>query len=514
LGGAMTLTKNGPGTLVVSNTTANDYDGQMTISGGTLKAGIATALGATNGGTVINGGTLDVNGFNLGLETITIQGTGANGNGAIANSGGAQQSAISRLTLAGDATINSLSNRWDVYNPGGGYLAGNGHTLTKIGTPDLYLKDAGDTALGNVVIAQGLLGFQGNISMGFAASNVVVYPGATLAFWAVTNYPLNKVLLMTNGTIFSGSGTNVFVGPVTLGGTNTVNAGSPLVLAGALGGSGGLVKIGASSLTLSNVTSYSGSTTVSNGILALSASTTLYTSPTVALASPGKLDVTASGSFSLGSAGAQTLRGNGTIDGSLAVGGSGTVVVGFTNAIGTLTVTNDVNLGGATYMELNRTNVLSGTNDQIASATVTLGGSLTVTNIGSALHAGDTFKLFKASGTLTGSFSAVNLATRDANNMAYTWTDNTFVDGSITVLTASSLVNTTPTNITVSVSGNQLTLSWPLDHTGWRLQVQTNSIDVGLRSNWVDVANSTATNLVNVPISGANGSVFYRMVYP
>ncbi len=75
-------------------------------------------------------------------------------------------------------------------------------------------------------------------------------------------------------------------------------------------------------------------------------------------------------------------------------------------------------------------------------------------------------------------------------------------------------VATNPTNITTSVSGNVLTLSWPADHIGWRLQVQTNSLSSGLGSGWTDVAGSTSVNSVNVTISPANGTVFYRMVYP
>jgi hypothetical protein len=59
-----------------------------------------------------------------------------------------------------------------------------------------------------------------------------------------------------------------------------------------------------------------------------------------------------------------------------------------------------------------------------------------------------------------------------------------------------------------------LSLSWPVDHTGWRLQVQANPVTVGLRSNWVDVAGSTSVNSITVTISPTNGSVFYRMVYP
>jgi hypothetical protein len=75
-------------------------------------------------------------------------------------------------------------------------------------------------------------------------------------------------------------------------------------------------------------------------------------------------------------------------------------------------------------------------------------------------------------------------------------------------------VNTNPTNIVFSASGGNLTLSWPADHTGWRLQTQTNSLAVGLSTNWVTVANSTTTNQVVVPIVPANGSVFYRLIYP
>jgi hypothetical protein len=75
-------------------------------------------------------------------------------------------------------------------------------------------------------------------------------------------------------------------------------------------------------------------------------------------------------------------------------------------------------------------------------------------------------------------------------------------------------VATNPTNITTAVSGNVLTLSWPADHIGWRLQVQTNLLNTGLGSGWTDVAGSTSVNSVNVTISPANGAVFYRMVYP
>jgi hypothetical protein len=63
------------------------------------------------------------------------------------------------------------------------------------------------------------------------------------------------------------------------------------------------------------------------------------------------------------------------------------------------------------------------------------------------------------------------------------------------------------------VSGNQLTLSWPTDHTGWILQAQTNSASVGLSTTWHDVAGSTATNQMIFTIDPANPTVFFRLKY-
>lgn len=74
-------------------------------------------------------------------------------------------------------------------------------------------------------------------------------------------------------------------------------------------------------------------------------------------------------------------------------------------------------------------------------------------------------------------------------------------------------VSLNPTNIVFSVSGQNVMLSWPQDHTGWMLQAQTNRLGVGISTNWVDVGNSTLTNQLVIPINLTNGSVFYRLIY-
>jgi hypothetical protein len=60
-------------------------------------------------------------------------------------------------------------------------------------------------------------------------------------------------------------------------------------------------------------------------------------------------------------------------------------------------------------------------------------------------------------------------------------------------------------------------LTWPLDHKGWQLQAQTNSVKVGISTNWANynpsTGPSTATNQVAIPIVLTNGTVFYRLTY-
>ena len=71
-----------------------------------------------------------------------------------------------------------------------------------------------------------------------------------------------------------------------------------------------------------------------------------------------------------------------------------------------------------------------------------------------------------------------------------------------------------PTNITAVLSGSGLTLGWPADHLGWRLQVQTNAMPTGLSTNWVTLPGTDLVTSTNLPVNPGNRAVFYRMVYP
>jgi hypothetical protein len=73
------------------------------------------------------------------------------------------------------------------------------------------------------------------------------------------------------------------------------------------------------------------------------------------------------------------------------------------------------------------------------------------------------------------------------------------------------LFNPSPTNIVVSSSNNQLTLSWPVDHTGWLLQ--SNSVGLMATNSWFTVPGSTATNQITITPNPNRTNVFYRLFF-
>jgi hypothetical protein len=78
------------------------------------------------------------------------------------------------------------------------------------------------------------------------------------------------------------------------------------------------------------------------------------------------------------------------------------------------------------------------------------------------------------------------------------------------------LVITAP-RLTNSVSNGTLTLSWPADHLGFRLLLQTNNLNLGVSPNlkdWGAVSGSTAVTTTNLSILPGYLDEFYRLVYP
>jgi autotransporter-associated beta strand protein len=320
----------------------------------------------------------------------------------------------------------------------------------------------------------------------------------------LTNYVSDGDAGFTNsGTMTIGgqntSGTNTFANPIILGWTP--NRGQCVTLLAAPGGTvdftGGLrrngtdaaagVSIGDATHTgvirLAGANTFVGATTVNAGTLLVNSS--LATGP-----------VTVAGG---------SLGGTGTINGPVTIQSGGTLSPGA--SVGTLTINNSLTLAGNILLEVNKS--LAPSNDLVVvggALTNAGAGILTITNLGPALAAGDTFRLFGKALPNAGGLTLNPV--RPALGLA--WVNQLEANGTLGV----AAVATNPTNLTSTISDGNLTLSWPADHTGWTLQVQTNSGNAGLGTNWVPLPASIATNLCVLPMSQAGASVFYRLTYP
>ncbi len=264
--------------------------------------------------------------------------------------------------------------------------------------------------------------------------------------------------------------------------TNTfLGAGNILVSGPILGATNGstvhLRKSGSGTLTLTANNTYGGLTAIGQGLLYLTGSIT----------STGGVSVAGG---SLGGTG--TINDNVTVQNSTASG-----------TIDALAVNGNFTISGPLAVDVNRSGLQSD-KPTVSGGITNLGsGSIVVKNLGAPLQAGDRFVLFNK--------AVVNGASMTVNGGGAQWNNNLATDGSITVLSA---LPTTPTNITFSVTGNNVSLSWPSNYQGWILQAQTNSLSTGLSTNWVDVAGSDSVTNANMTINPANGTVFYRLRLP
>jgi autotransporter-associated beta strand protein len=273
ISGIMGFTKQGSGTLTIS--TSNDFAGPIFVSAGILKASNASAFGTGAGTTVItNGATLDVNGMSLVTEPVRVSGAGISNNGVIINSGAQQTSALRDVTLLGDATFGG-TGRWDIRNTGGNAsldTLGQARSLIKVGTNQFSLVGVSvDSKLANIEVRQGVFSVETSTSgLGNPNNTLSVSNGATFQLYSLTAVPDKNILLAGGATFFNNSGANRFSGAITLQGNATINvAGSSLTLNDGIGGPGGLIKTGSSTLTVNGTSSYTGGTTLSAGKLEL-----------------------------------------------------------------------------------------------------------------------------------------------------------------------------------------------------------------------------------------------------
>jgi autotransporter-associated beta strand protein len=157
---------------------------------------------------------------------------------------------------------------------------------------------------------------------------------------------------------------------------------------------GGLTKAGPGTLQLTTAGTYAGSTLVSAGRL-------LVQNTNGSATGPGLVNVQGG-----------TLGGTGTIAGVVVVGPAGVLAPGSGGPLpGRLTLQSPPTLGGTHWLRIDR-NGGNPTCDRLllTTGTLTLGGTLVVTNMGAPLTGGEVFPLFGAA-AYAGTFAAMSLPT-------------------------------------------------------------------------------------------------------
>jgi hypothetical protein len=260
---------------------------------------------------------------------------------------------------------------------------------------------------------------------------------------------------------------------------------------------------GPGTLTLAATNTYSGTTTVSGSHSTLvimgknsAAATYLYNG---ALLVNGEIY---SPTFAWGG----NLGGTGVFYGPVTINSGGGLAPGASiGSVGTLTVNTNLIFGGRLVIDVNKS--LSPSNDFVVvsggltnTGTGSPGmGTLSVSNLGPALAVGDKFTLF--------SKPMQNGAAVAVTGSGATWANHLAVDGSISVTAVSRPA------LNFTQSGNSLQFSWDTSFGAFRLQAQTNSLNVGFTTNWGDYPGG-GTSPVTVPIGVTNGTVFFRLVSP
>ncbi len=346
LSGSGSLVKTGTGELTLSG--GNDYSGGTTIIGGTLTADHADSLGT---GAVANSGVLQVGEGEL-ENTLS-------GSGSLVKTG------TGELTLSGDNTYSGGTTI-----AGGTLTADHADSLGTGAIANSGVLQVGEGELENTLSGSGSLVKTGTGELTLSGDNS--YSGGTT---------------IIGGTLTADHADSLGTGAVANSGVLQVGEGE---LKNTLSGTGSLVKIGTGELTLSGDNTYSGGTTIDDGVL-IAANVNALSGGDVD--NSGTLMLDANGAFELANITTHT-------------GATTALAAGSTLGASQLTQedgsTLSIDLGAAT-------------DDAVITAdSVTLAGTLNVTGIGSVTDSWTpeayTYTLIDSDSAITSDFDDLTIA--------------------------------------------------------------------------------------------------------
>ncbi|HAF2403635.1 TPA: fibronectin-binding autotransporter adhesin ShdA [Salmonella enterica] len=408
--GSGSLVKTGTGELTLSGD--NTYSGGTTISGGTLTADHADSLGT---GTIANSGVLKVGEGEL--------------KNTLSGSGSLVKTSTGELTLGGDNTYSGGTTI-----TGGTLRADHADSLGTGAIANSGVLQVGEGELENTLSGSGSLVKTGTGELTLSGDNT--YSGGTT---------------ITGGTLTADHADSLGTGAIDNSGVLQVGEGE---LENTLSGAGSLVKTGTGELTLSGDNSYSGGTTITGGTLTADHADSLgsgdIANSGVLQVGEGELKNTLSGSGSLVKTGTGelTLSGdNNTYSGDTTIA-DGTLIAANVNALGSGNIDNSGTLmldangafelanvtthsGATTALAAGSTldagqliqengstlsiDLGAATDDAMITAdSVTLGGTLNVTGIGSVTDSWTpeayTYTLIDSDSAITSDFDNLTVA--------------------------------------------------------------------------------------------------------
>lgn len=193
------------------------------------------------------------------------------------------------------------------------------------------------------------------VNMGAIASgtlNTVQISGTNTAFTG--NWTNNQGTL----EIVSGSVNPLGSGAVVVNAANNTflsfNTTNNLVLANSIGGVGNVIKLNTNTVTLNGTNSYTGATTISNGVLQIGATSSITNSAVITLAGgSATLDVSAGGGLVMNDAASQSMNCNGTLIGNLTAATGNTLRFNLTPSTNDiLNITGSLTLSGSPSLAL------------------------------------------------------------------------------------------------------------------------------------------------------------------
>jgi len=505
LSGGATLTKTGTGKLTLA--TDNDFAGAVNVTGGTLEIGNNGGTGSITTTAVTNNATMTYNRTNAQTFAYNTRGSGVivKENTNVLSLGTAQ-------ALTGGITVNRGTLRWTA-----GSFGGTMTPTVTINTNGTMLTDATHAPGGgsSLFINRGtwLMNFEdykqnvsmvdGLIAWGGAGNGgdfrVGLSGGAGNFNLNVSNSVAGSTINMRVNTVVANNNLHINVARGAAANDLTFNHGIYNV--------GNLHINGNGIVRFNSNNAYSGLTRITGGRLVLGVADCITNTALISVQRPGVLDASAFG-LQLGQYRAQTLIGDGGVAGDFADSPTATVLpgtlalAGTTNvtAPGTLTLSNNATLNGATYgfKVFNPAVVGGGVNDLLA-----INGSLSIlgtSTIGLTTNANPqpgTYRVITYSGPAVspGSFTAATMpfATR------YTL----------------GVDDTQPNHVDLVVSGSAANLVWSGDGVGnaWDVTTTPNwNANSEMFYNWDNVTfdDTSLNNNVSVPAPVVPASVAFN----